>query len=145
VARVLVVDDSSDIRWALRDLLENAGHEVIEAADGAEAVERALAEGPDLLLLDIGLPRFDGMEVLRRLKSYARTSSVPVIVITAADERVHMQRSLAMGACGFIGKPWRDNDVESQVAWALDAAERERAGKPLPDGWAPIRGRLLVG
>ena len=145
MSRVLVADDNADIRSALRDLLNQAGHEVIDATNGIEAVERALAENPDVILLDLLMPRFDGMEALRRLRTSHVTSQVPVIVITAVGSPGEMQNALAHGVCGFITKPWQPGEVESQVTWALKAAARQKAGKPLPAAWAPIRGRLLIG
>ena len=145
MARVLVTDDSADVRSALRDLLEGIGHEVIDAANGIEAVDRALADGPEVILLDLLMPRFDGMEALRRLRASDVTSQIPVIVVTAVGGPSEMQSALAQGVCGFINKPWQPGEVEGQVAWALDAAARRKAGKPLPAAWAPIRGRLLIG
>ena len=145
MARVLVVDDNADVRSALRDLLTGAGHEVIDAVNGIEAVDRALADEPDVVLLDLLMPRFDGMEVLRRLRASRITSQLPVIIITALAGHSEMESALAQGVCGFITKPWQPGDVEGQVTWALHAAARRKAGKPLPAAWAPIRGRLLIG
>jgi len=145
MARILVVDDDADILSALQDILVDAGHEVLTAADGSEAVNRALTDTPDLVLLDLVMPRFDGMEVMRRLREPIKTGTLPVIVITGAGGRGQMMQALAYGACGFIDKPWHQGEVEGQVDWALRAAARRRAGKPLPDSWAPIRGRLLIG
>lgn len=145
MARALVVDDNSDVRMALRVLLEDIGHDVVEASDGFEGVDRALSSRPDVVLLDLAMPRFDGLEVLRRLKAAHLTNVIPVIVVTAMGSHSQMLEALSGGACGFIDKPWQPGEVESQVKWALQAAERKKAGKPLPEGWAPIRGRLLIG
>jgi CheY-like chemotaxis protein len=145
MARVLVVDDNADVRMALRELLEDISHEVFEAADGVEGIDTALSHRPDVVLLDLAMPRFDGLEVLRRLKASQLTSAIPVIVVTAMGSHSQMLEALSRGACGFIDKPWQPGELESQVNWALQASERRKAGKPLPDGWAPIRGRLLIG
>jgi DNA-binding response OmpR family regulator len=145
MARVLIVDDNADVRLALEDILVDAGHEVLTAADGSEAVNKALADRPELILLDLLMPRFDGMEVMRRLREPIKAGLLPVIIITGAGGRDQMMQALAYGACGFIDKPWHPGEVEGQVDWALRAAARRRAGKPLPDSWAPIRGRLLIG
>ena len=145
MARLLVVDDNADIRSALRELLEDAGHEVIDATNGFEAVDRALADRPDVVLLDLLMPRFDGIEVLRRLRTSATASQLPVIIITAVGGHDEMMRAHAHGVCGFITKPWQPGEVEGQVAWALHAAARSKEGRPLPTAWAPIRGRLLIG
>ncbi|MBM3957554.1 MAG: response regulator [Gemmatimonadetes bacterium] len=145
MARVLVADDNADIRSALRDLLGAAGHDVLHAANGIEAVDLALSRNPDLLLLDLMMPRADGMEVLRRLKAFDATRRLPVIVITALRGQREMLDALECGVCSFITKPWQPGEVEGQVAWALQAAAREKAGRPLPAAWAPIRGKLLIG
>ena len=145
MARVLVVDDNADVRSALRALLEDIGHDVLDATNGMEAVDRALTDSPDVILLDLRMPRFDGMETLRRLRTSGATSPIPVIVITATGGQGDMQTAVAHGVCGYITKPWKPGEVEAQVAWALNAAVRRKAGKPLPAAWAPIRRRLLIG
>jgi len=82
VSRILVVDDEPDVLMAMRIALETVGHEVLEAANGASALDRA-RENPDGILLDIRLPDIDGLEVLRMLKADDAVSSIPVVCISA--------------------------------------------------------------
>jgi DNA-binding response OmpR family regulator len=83
--RVLIVDDERDLRAMLSSYLTADGFEVLEAGDGERALEVALTEAPDLVVLDVGLPGIDGFEVLRRLR---QSSEVPVIMLTARTEEV---------------------------------------------------------
>ena len=90
MANVLVVDDHIDIRLALTTLLEFAGHEVIEADDGAVALQKVVSDMPQVILLDIGMKRVDGFETLMFLKSDKKTRHIPVIMLTSRgrpDER----------------------------------------------------------
>lgn len=103
--RVLVVDDDPRNREYLRLLLETEGHAVLEAADGTDAVERARGERPDLILLDAMMPGKDGFQVVRELKSGDSTRSIPVIMVTALDDRAARMRALDCGAEEFLSKP----------------------------------------
>ena len=103
--RVLVVDDDPRNREYLRLLLEKEGHAVLEAADGTDAVERACSERPDLILLDAMMPGKDGFQVVRELKSGDSTRSIPVIMVTALDDRAARMRALDCGAEEFLSKP----------------------------------------
>ena len=83
MARVLVVDDEPDVRLGLTQLLEEAGHEVIEASDGAYVQSLALLDPPDAILLDVAMSKVSGFEALAMLKADARTAAIPVIMVTA--------------------------------------------------------------
>ncbi|MEE8363888.1 MAG: response regulator [Dehalococcoidia bacterium] len=119
MARILVVDDREDVRLALIALLEDAGHEVFAAEDGSEVMEMTLSGQPDLILLDIVMPRVDGFETLRRLKTDERTDGVPVVIVTARSRAQDLARAWALGALDYISKPWVDGEVELRVGWAL--------------------------
>ena len=103
VPTILLAEDHLDSRDAMRALLEAHGYRVIEAANGREAVERALEERPDLVLMDIMMPEMDGFEATRVLRSQDRTRRTPIIAVTAMDgaQRLSMQA----GADDFIAKP----------------------------------------
>lgn len=124
MARILVVDDSPDVRLALATILEDAGHEIVEAEDGDQVFDLAISENPDLVLLDVMMPRVNGFDALATLKADTRTNPIPVIMVTAKGRPEDMAMARSLGAVEYITKPWADGDVELRVDWAL-AADRE--------------------
>ena len=124
MARILVVDDSPDVRLALATILEGAGHEIAEAEDGDQVFDQAILENPDLVLLDVMMPRVNGFDALATLKADTRTHPIPVIMVTAKGRPEDMAMARSLGAVEYITKPWVDGDVELRVDWAL-AADRE--------------------
>lgn len=124
MARILVVDDSPDVRLALATILEDAGHEIVEAEDGDQVFDLAISEKPDLVLLDVMMPRVNGFDALATLKADTRTNPIPVIMVTAKGRPEDMAMARSLGAVEYITKPWADGDVELRVDWAL-AADRE--------------------
>ncbi len=102
---VLLVEDSFAIRDAFTILLEESGYRVLPAADGPEALELAAGDRPDLVLLDMGLPGMDGLEVVRRLKADPATAKVPVLAITGRDDARSRRDALDAGCAAFILKP----------------------------------------
>ena len=119
LARILVVDDNADVRLALATILEDAGHEVLEAEDGEFVFDRVIDENPDLVLLDVMMPRVSGFDALATLKADTRTSQVPVIMVTAKGRPEDMAMARSLGAVEYITKPWAEGDVELRVDWAL--------------------------
>ena len=103
--RILVVDDNAQNLELLVAYLDALPCEVRTAADGVEALEKVQAEVPDLILLDIMLPRMSGFEVLRHLKSDPQTREIPVIAVTALNELGDIERGVDSGADDFISKP----------------------------------------
>jgi len=124
MARILVVDDSEDVRLALMTLLEDIGHQVFEAEDGSEVTAMVLSGSPDLVLLDVAMPRVDGFEALKRLKADDATNDVPVIMVTAKGRPEDLAMARNLGARDYINKPWAEGEVEMRVDWALSAASR---------------------
>ncbi len=125
MARILIVDDSTDVRLALATILEDAGHEIVEAEDGDQVFDLAIEQKPDLVLLDVAMPRVNGFDALAMLKADTRTSPIPVIMVTAKGRPEDMAMARSLGAVEYITKPWADGDVELRVDWAL-AADREQ-------------------
>jgi DNA-binding response OmpR family regulator len=111
--RILVVEDELGLREGLTDLLTGDGHEVSAAADGAEGVARGLAEPFDLVVLDIMLPRLDGIEVCRRLRS-ARPG-MPVLMLTARGGEDDVVRGLGEGADDYVTKPFAARELLARV------------------------------
>ena len=127
MARILVVDDSPDVRLALATILEDAGHDVIEANDGDQVFDLAVAESPELVLLDVMMPRVNGFDALATLKADTRTSPIPVIMVTAKGRPEDMAMARSLGAVEYITKPWADGDVELRVDWALAADHEQKS------------------
>jgi DNA-binding response OmpR family regulator len=116
VARILVVDDEPKIVQLVRDYLERAGFAVSTARDGNEALMRAHSERPDLIVLDLGLPGLDGLEVTRRLR---RDSGVPIIMLTARHEETDKVVGLELGADDYVTKPFSPRELEARVRAVL--------------------------
>jgi DNA-binding response OmpR family regulator len=116
MARVLVVDDEPRIVQLVRDYLERAGFAVSTARDGREALMRARQDRPDLILLDLGLPELDGLEVTRRLR---RDSGVPIIMLTARDEETDKVVGLELGADDYVTKPFSPRELTARVRAVL--------------------------
>lgn len=105
MAKILVVDDEEHIVMILKDSLEFSGFQVVTAMDGQEALEMVKKESPDLIVLDIGMPKLDGWEVCRRLKADEKTKSIPIIILTAYAQTSDQKKGAQLGADRFITKP----------------------------------------
>jgi DNA-binding response OmpR family regulator len=126
-ARILLVDDEQAIQTLLTYPLRKDGYEVIAAHDGREALDR-FGEGKfDLVVLDIMMPKLDGIEVCRRLRA---RSQVPIIMLTAKDDEIDKVLGLEMGADDYITKPFSVREFRSRVRAALRRAEMRR-GEPV--------------
>jgi CheY-like chemotaxis protein/phosphoribosyl 1,2-cyclic phosphodiesterase len=112
---ILVADDDEDLRVLARKALKRGGHSVIEAANGAEALEQIALRHPDLLVLDLNMPGMDGFEVLRRLREAGGADSLPVIVLTAHGDEASAQSSFALGATDFLAKPFTPPQLDARV------------------------------
>ncbi|MEK7437591.1 MAG: EAL domain-containing protein [Pseudomonadota bacterium] len=114
-ARILVVDDEERNRRLLAAMLEAEGYSASQAADGLQAIELARQSPPDLILLDIMMPGMDGYEVARALKADAATKAIPVVMVTALDDRESRLRGLEAGAEEFVTKPVDRNELRVRV------------------------------
>jgi two-component system phosphate regulon response regulator PhoB len=103
---ILVVDDEPPILELVRYTLEDEQIRVLEASDGAQALETALAARPDLILLDVQMPRLDGLEVCRRLRANASLAGTRIVMLTAAGQDADRARGLAAGADEYLTKPF---------------------------------------
>jgi DNA-binding response OmpR family regulator len=121
MATILVVDDESLIRGVVSAALEREGHTVREAPDGRSAVAAAEHELPDLVVLDVGLPDFDGWEVCRRLRT---RGDVPVLFLTALADEANMVRGLRLGGDDYLTKPFNTDVLSARVAALLRRAHR---------------------
>jgi DNA-binding response OmpR family regulator len=125
VSRILVVDDESDIRGLLRDLLERAGHEVHEATDGNDALRVFYARQPELVILDVTMPGLDGISALQRIRDL---SDVPVVMLTARADELEKVRGLRSGADDYVTKPFGRQELLARV----DAQLRRARGAEAP-------------
>ena len=116
---ILVADDRASSRELLRTVLERAGYAVIEAEDGEAAVERAHSGNPDLILLDLQMPKLDGYGVLAKLRSEERFRTVPVLALTASAMSGDREKILAAGFTDYLSKPAGPDLLREAVARLL--------------------------
>jgi two-component system, OmpR family, response regulator MtrA len=124
--RVLAADDDADHRVLLGEVLTRAGADVVEARDGAEAVEAFHRESPDLVVLDVTMPRVDGWEALARIRT---VSQRPVLMLTAADNEAMAVRALKAGADDYVRKPFEVPELVARVRAALRRGAGARQGE----------------
>lgn len=122
-AKILVVDDDPNVVDLVRIYLERDGHEVLTASDGMAGLEKARDEQPDLVVLDLMLPRMDGMEVCRTLRG---ESSVPVVMLTAMVEEDVRLAGLDLGADDYMTKPFSPRELAARVRAVLRRTARDR-------------------
>lgn len=113
--RILVVDDEQDILKVVTMRLAASGYEVITAADGQEGLSKARSEKPDLIILDVMLPKLDGYKVCRMLKFDERYKKIPVIIFTARANESDIQLSKEVGAETYITKPFEFSDLQKKL------------------------------
>jgi signal transduction histidine kinase len=123
MAKVLVVDDTPDMARLMFRAVEDQGHAVFMAADGQHALAMAAAERPDVILLDIMMPRMNGIEVLRRLKEDEELEAIPVILVTAMGEDTDVVRGLEAGAHDYVTKPFKREILAARVRSAIRIRE----------------------
>lgn len=137
--QILVVEDDPNIRAIIRFALVKAGMQTVEAADGSEALARFDERVPDLIVLDIGLPELDGLEVCRRVR---RTSEVPILFLSARDDEIDRVLGLELGADDYVAKPFSPRELVARVGAIL---RRTRAGAPTtPEPTELKRGALAM-
>jgi DNA-binding response OmpR family regulator len=124
VTRVLVVDDDAPIRLLCRVNLEAEGMEVIEAADGTDGLEKARTAQPDVVLLDVMLPKLDGWRVAEALLEDPRTGEIPIVFLTARAELRDQARGLELGGIDYITKPFNPVELADLIRELLDRISR---------------------
>jgi len=129
--RILIAEDDHSCRFALRQLFERSGYRVTEAADGPASLRAVFQSSTDLVILDLGLPGVDGLEVLAKIR---RDSAVPVIVCSGRDSESVRIRSLDLGADDFVVKPFSFAELEARVRAVLRRGAKTPANRLLRDG-----------
>jgi DNA-binding response OmpR family regulator len=113
--KLLLIEDDQDIQIVARKALTRSGFTVTVASHGSAGLDAVAAEPPDVILLDWMMPEMDGPEVCRRLKSSPATADIPVIFLTARSQQSEIARGLALGAAGYIVKPFDALTIGAQV------------------------------
>jgi two-component system, OmpR family, response regulator ChvI len=138
---IALVDDDRNILTSLRMLLEAEGYKILAYTDGVSAYDGISADPPDLAILDIKMPRMDGMELLRRLR---QKSEMPVIFLTSKDDEIDELFGLKMGADDFIRKPFSQRLVVERVRAILRRSQPREASAPQEDAKIIERGKLKL-
>ena len=120
MAKILIVEDEPNMVKGLRDNFEFEGHQVISAPDGVAGLERALSESPDLVILDVMMPRMSGLDVCKQLK--AKKPAIPVIMLTARGQEVDKVVGLELGADDYVTKPFSIRELLARVKAVLRRA-----------------------
>jgi two-component system alkaline phosphatase synthesis response regulator PhoP len=115
LAKLLVVDDEENILMILKDSLQFSGFDVVTATNGEEALVMVAKENPDLMVLDIGMPKLDGWEVCRRLKGNDQTKHLPIIILTAYAQTSDKRKGMELGADRFVTKPCDLTDLVKEI------------------------------
>ena len=118
--RILIVEDTEDNRQILRDLLTAAGYELLEATDGEEGIAMAARHHPDLILMDIQLPRLDGYEATRRIKGNQALKDIPIVAVTSYALSGDEEKTRAAGCDGYIAKPFSPRQLLGKVRELID-------------------------
>jgi chemosensory pili system protein ChpA (sensor histidine kinase/response regulator) len=116
---VMVVDDSLTVRKFTSRLLEREGYRVITAKDGLDAIEKLKDRLPDVMLVDIEMPRMDGFDLTRNVRGDPRTRGIPIIVISSRTAEKHRSQAAALGVNAFIGKPYQEADLLQHISACL--------------------------
>lgn len=127
--RILVIEDEANIQELLRYNLEKNGYEVIVSDNGVDGIHEALANVPDLILLDLMLPGLDGLEVCKRLRMEKQTKKVPIFMLTAKSEELDKVLGLELGADDYITKPFSIKELIARIRAAM-----RRIGDDMNDG-----------
>ena len=121
---ILVVDDEPRIVELARDYLEHAGFDVVTAADGPSGLAAARDKAPDLVVLDLGLPGLDGLDVTRQLRQGQSTAALPILMLTARDDELDKLLGLELGADDYLTKPFSPRELVARVKAVLRRADR---------------------
>jgi CheY-like chemotaxis protein len=113
--KVLVVDDDPIMHRVLKHYLERNGYQMLNAGNGREAIEVALRELPQLIVLDVRMPEMSGLAALRKLKEAETTKAIPVIVVTVHADRLTLMESQVSGAAAFLSKPFRPAELLAEI------------------------------
>ena len=129
MAKILIAEDERNIRELVNFSLQFGGFVVVQAANGAEAVEQAQKELPDLILMDVRMPKMTGYEACRQLKSMPELRDIPVVFLSAKGQESEIQTGLEAGAEEYILKPFAPDELVKQVQAVLDRVAARRGAR----------------
>jgi DNA-binding response OmpR family regulator len=121
--KVLVVDDDPGMREVLESILVTENVEICSAVDGKDAVQKTLALNPDLILLDIGMPKLNGLTFCKAVRAGTQTRKIPIIIVTSLTARGRLEECMEAGADDFVGKPFQVEDLLIRVRAMLKTAD----------------------
>ncbi len=113
--KIMLVDDAKAILMLEQQILEDYPFDIVTANDGAEAVSRVKSEKPDLILLDVNMPKMDGYEVCQQIRAQEETQDIPIIMVTTRDEEDSMETGYINGATDYITKPIDETELLTKV------------------------------
>ncbi|TET64384.1 response regulator [Candidatus Aerophobetes bacterium] len=113
--KILIADDRSEVVELVKVTLEGEGYRTIDASDGREALEKIRKEKPDLILLDIVMPKMNGFEDLREVKKDPKTKEIPIIMLTAKGQKSDQEKGKELGATGYIIKPFSPSALLERI------------------------------
>ena len=113
--KILIVEDNQDSRELVVKVLKNKGYQMIEAVDGEEALEKTANDKPNIILMDISIPKLDGYEVAKRLKEHKEFKKIPIVALTAHAMRGDREKFISVGFEGYISKPINVHELPNQI------------------------------
>jgi DNA-binding response OmpR family regulator len=127
MTKILIAEDERDIRDLVAFSLKFGGFDVVQAANGAEAVDRAQAEMPDLILMDVRMPKMTGYEACKALKAIPAMQHIPVVFLSAKGQESEIQQGVDAGAEEYILKPFAPDELTKQIKAVLDRVAQRKA------------------
>lgn len=115
MARILIVDDSPSQLMGMKRIVEKLGHEALSAEDGAQGVEVAKANVPDLILMDVVMPNLNGFQATRAISKDATTSHIPIVLVTTKDQETDKVWGMRQGAKAYITKPFNEAELVAVI------------------------------
>jgi twitching motility two-component system response regulator PilH len=122
MARILIVDDSPSQLVGLKRIVEKLGHQVVTAEDGSAGVEAAKREVPDLILMDVVMPNLNGFQATRTISKDAKTSHIPIVLVTTKDQETDRVWGIRQGAKAYVTKPVNESELVDTINKLLPAA-----------------------
>lgn len=139
--KILIIEDESSIRFFMQAMLEAADYDVVTAATGREGIELINSHCPDVVLLDLGLPDMDGIEIVKKLREW---SSMPVIVVSARGEEKDKVNALDAGADDYLSKPFGQNELLARIKVALRHAAGEGTNEKITPDRKYVVGDMVI-
>jgi CheY-like chemotaxis protein len=118
--KILLVDDSSTVIMMEKMMLAGCGYDIVIARDGEEGVAKAASERPDLILLDVVMPKMDGIEACRRIRAQSLTKDIPIIMVTTRSEAANIETSYKNGCNDYVNKPLNNAELLAKVRSFLE-------------------------